>query len=131
MKIWLKVFFWGFLFNLIWEQLHSFLYVSYQGGPITFFILLRAAIFDAAVILVLIWLLRQLPRSWQSLWLLLAFSLVVSIGIEWWALNTDRWVYKASMPIVPLINTGLTPTIQLGFLALLVYYVVFVWMVKK
>ena len=131
MKTWFKVFFWGFLFNLVWEQLHSFLYLSYQAGPITFFILARAAVFDAAVILVFIWLLRRLPEKFQRPWLLLVWGFLLAVGIEWWALATGRWVNQASMPIIPLIHTGLTPTIQLAILSLLVYYLTFVRSAKK
>jgi len=40
----------SFLLNLIWENLQSFLYLSYQGGKITELILLRATLTDALII---------------------------------------------------------------------------------
>ncbi len=50
MKKWILVFVYAFGLNLIWENLHSFLYVHYKQGPITEFILVRAAISDALII---------------------------------------------------------------------------------
>src|SRR3989338_6127191 len=43
----------AFLLNLIWENLHSWLYAYYEGGVITEWILLRATLFDAIFITLL------------------------------------------------------------------------------
>jgi len=40
----------SFLLNLIWENLQSFLYLSYQAEKITELILLRATLTDALII---------------------------------------------------------------------------------
>ena len=50
----LLIFISAFVLNLIWENLHSFLYESYMGGKITEFILLRATLADAIMITVII-----------------------------------------------------------------------------
>src|SRR3989338_8107847 len=88
------VFVFAFLLNFIWEHLHSVFYVSYKGGEITNFILLKAALFDATVIALIIF----------------------AILLEKWALGTGRWVYTDAMPIIPFLRVGLTPVIQLGLL---------------
>ena len=106
-----SVFILSFIFNLIWEILHSALYLNYKGLEITGFILFRAAIFDAIVILLLIFISQKLKIN-KSLFIVLV-SLILAIGIEVWALQTGRWTYAPLMPIIPLIKTGLTPTIQL------------------
>jgi len=118
---WFFVFILAFGLNLIWENLHSFLYVHYQGGAITGFILARAALVDALVILVLIRIFCSLPWFPRHSWLIIFFGVAISLIIEYWALETNRWAYGETMPIIPLIGTGLTPTIQLGLLAYLVY----------
>ncbi len=121
MKKWILVFIFAFVFNLIWEFGHSFLYLSYKGGEITEFILVRAALTDAVIILGIIFLLRLIPVFVRRPWLIIIIGVIISIAIEWWALGSSRWIYKDIMPIVPILNTGLTPTIQLGLLSYIIY----------
>jgi len=110
---------WAFGLNMIWENIHSNLYVHYKGEEITELILFRAALFDAAVItLVGFFVLKKYIRVWQALAILALFA----IGLEWFALATGRWAYTDSMPIIPLLNTGLTPTIQLGLIAFGIFW---------
>lgn len=106
----------AFILNLIWENLHSLLYDNYRGGEITQFILLRATFADAVMITVV-----ALPFLFSSFfrkqsWLIVPILLTISIVIELYALETGRWAYNSLMPIIPFLNAGLTPTIQLGLL---------------
>lgn len=111
------VFILAFALNLIWEVLHSRLYLHYQGGPITFFVLARAAAVDAGLILIVVLAAQRLEKH-KYLFVALA-GLVLAVAIEVWALKTGRWAYGADMPIVPIIRTGLTPTVQLAVTALI------------
>ena len=132
MKKWLIIFIYGFLLNLVWENLHSALYLHYKNGPITGFILLRAALVDAFIILILIWLLRGLPfKFFHRPWAIILLGVIVAIFVEQWALNTGRWTYTEIMPIIPIINTGLTPTLQLGLLGYITYKLIFKRRVKS
>lgn len=115
----------AFGLNWVWENLHAGLYVHYQGGGISEFILTRAAIWDAVIILVLVTLLNFFAWSRSRSWLLLILGVIVAIGIEWWALETGRWNYGALMPIVPILGTGLTPTIQLALTGYFSYWLIF------
>lgn len=108
----LLVFLLAFILNLAWEFAHSVLYTSYQGGEISPFILLRAAVWDGVFIAAII-LLAILFKANKYIFVV-ASGLVLSIAIELWALQTGRWVYDAAMPTIPLLQTGLTPTIQLA-----------------
>ena len=114
----LSVFLLAFAFNFIWENLHSALYVHYKSGPISEFVLLRAAFADAIFITLLAALFIKIPYFQKRVWYSLIFGFVI---LEVFALRTGRWAYQEIMPIVPLIKTGLTPTIQLGILSYLVY----------
>ncbi|MGE5541345.1 MAG: hypothetical protein ACM3TU_03660 [Bacillota bacterium] len=107
--------------NYIWEHLHSVLYAHYKGGPITEFILARATLADAVLITLISmpFLLRE--RLAKRSWLIIIIGIVVSIGIEEHALTTGRWAYTAVMPVIPLLHTGLTPTIQIGLLGYFCY----------
>ncbi len=102
--------------NIIWENAHSVLYIHYQGGLITEFILLRAAFFDAAIITLVAYIFFSVLKIKYGLLSVIITLIVFAIGLETWALETGRWAYKAAMPIIPFIYTGLTPTIQLGLL---------------
>lgn len=117
-----QVFILGFIFNIIWENLHSSLYMHYQGGEITELILLRATLFDTAFIGLAFFIVYTISvlKNNKLLWLII-IGLVGAIIIELHALNTNRWAYGQAMPIIPFLNTGLTPTIQLAFITSLIY----------
>lgn len=109
----------AFFLNLIWENLHSVLYASYKGGAITEFILARASLFDAFIISVISLPFLLLSFFRKRVWLMFVIATVVAVMNEWYGLGTGRWVYNAYMPILPLVNVGLTPTLQLGTLGIL------------
>jgi hypothetical protein len=111
----LKVFWVGFVVSWLWEALHSALYSGYMNGPVTVFILFRAAFVDAVIISVSIFIARKFGK-YKTLFILSA-GLVVAVIIETWSLQTGRWEYNSLMPIIPVIKTGLTPTIQLAVTA--------------
>ncbi len=113
------IFFISLILNAIWENLHVFLYDNYMGGEITEFILLRASIADAIIITTI-----SIPFLYFSFlqkrpWLIIILGMIIGIFNEWYGLGTGRWMYNAHMPIIPLINVGLTPAIQLGLIGFL------------
>src|SRR3989338_3177894 len=110
----LIVFFTAFLLNFLWENIQGVLYVQYQGGEITRLILFRAALFDAAIITVFAAVLLLLPWPRTRLWLMPVLGVVFAVYLEWFALATGRWEYNALMPLIPLLNVGLSPSLQLG-----------------
>lgn len=110
----LLVFITAFVFNFIWEYFHSRLYVAYKALPITIPILLRAALFDAFFISALY---LAFPHSF---WVPVTFAFLFAAGLEIFALKTNRWQYKPSMPLIPIINVGLTPIIQLSLLTCII-----------
>jgi hypothetical protein len=108
----------AFVLNVAWEFAHSVLYVNYQGGEITKVILLRASLWDA-VFITLIVAMAYLFKLNRALAIIIGV-LLVSIVIELWAQSTGRWIYSTAMPLIPILNIGLTPTTQLaltGYLA--------------
>ena len=112
-----------FALNAIWENIHSVLYVHYQGAAITEIILLRAALVDAILISVVIILSSIFPQRIRFV-VFIVTLFIIAACIEWWALATNRWQYALAMPIVPLLKIGLTPFLQLaitGHIAQFVY----------
>jgi len=110
------------ILNALYENAHAFLYVHYQGGAISEGVLLHAALADAFIITALSLVFFYFERLARLAWLIVPLGFVVAIGIEWWALGTGRWAYGLLMPIIPLLGTGLTPTIQLGLLGYASYW---------
>lgn len=119
----ISVFILAFFLNWVWEILHSALYSNYRGGPITGFILFRASLVDAAIILILIFAAWKLKLN-KPLFVVFG-GLVISIVIETWVLQTGRWAYGLLMPIIPIIKTGLTPTVQLAVTGYIVQKMIF------
>jgi hypothetical protein len=54
--------------------------------------------------------------------MILIIGFVVAVVNEWYGLNTKRWKYKTSMPIIPILNVGITPAIQLAILGCASFY---------
>lgn len=120
----LKIFLAAFLLNWIWETLQIPLYAPYQPGPIfhtqTQWIL-AATFSDATFIAVLAVFFLKISHPQKRLWYAFMIGVIAAILVETYALQTGQWAYSELMPIVPLFNTGLTPTIQLGALAYLIF----------
>lgn len=116
MKKTFLIFIISFALNAIWENLHSLLYDNYMGGKITEFILLRATLSDAIYITIIALPFIFYPVFRKKDWLIIVFGFIISILIEYYALSTGRWAYNSFMPIIPFLEIGLTPTIQLGLL---------------
>ncbi|MBI2049155.1 MAG: hypothetical protein HYT29_01855, partial [Parcubacteria group bacterium] len=78
----LFVFLAGFLVNFLWENLHAPLYVHYQGGAISELVLIRAALFDAAIItLFAAFAFLILPRHFRR-WFMLITGVLFAVGLE-------------------------------------------------
>lgn len=117
------IFLLAFLFNVIWENLHSVLYSNYMGGKITEFILIRASLFDALVITIILLPFLYFKILKNKSWLIIVVGVIVAALNEYYGLTTNRWAYNSLMPILPIIKMGLTPIIQLGILGYFSYKV--------
>lgn len=123
-KKFLFVFLLAFVSNLIWENLHAGLYAHYMSGPVTQRALLLSTFTDAIFITILGVIFLRVAYFRQRLWFSFVIGAAVSIAVEVFALKTGRWAYNDLMPLVPIVKTGLTPTIQLGLLSYLIFKIV-------
>lgn len=113
------------LLNFIWEVAHSGLY-SYAYTPnfsITIWALLLSTFGDVVYTFLVIILFLKFFTQTNLLWLLI-IGVIFAIFWERFGLYVGLWQYNSAMPIIPLINTGLTPTIRLGLLSYLVLKIV-------
>ena len=87
-----------------------------MGGKISEFVLFHASLGDAVIITVVAIPFVLLSKLGKYTWLVIPIHITISISIELYALEAGRWAYNSYMPIIPYLNIGLTPTIQLGIL---------------
>lgn len=63
-------------------------------------------------------------RKIISITIVLLIGFFAATTIELRALADGRWAYTTAMPLVPVINVGFTPFLQLALLSLLTYTIV-------
>jgi len=119
-----KIFIYAFVLNWIWENTHAVLYYHPDGSVMTQWLLIQATLLDALFITGMGILFLSVTYFRKRLWYSIIFGIIVAVVIEWQALSAGYWAYTEAMPIVPILNTGLTPTIQLGLLSYLIYILV-------
>ena len=90
-----------------------------MGGKITEYILIRASLTDAIIITLISIPFLYFSFLKKNIWLIFIIGTIISILNELYGLKTDHWAYNDLMPIIPIIKTGLTPTLQLGLLGYL------------
>jgi hypothetical protein len=92
-----------------------------MGGEITEFILVRAALFDAVIITIILTPFIFLKSLNNKSYLIIIIGIIIAILNEWYGLSTARWAYNNAMPILPILEVGLTPALQLGVLGYISY----------
>ena len=120
--IWLVVI--TFILNLIWENLQMPLYTGYISYVIWGISCIKASLGDILIVLAMfipVVIFRN-KFDWfknytkLDLIIFLCVGLLISIGFEKFALATNRWQYSSLMPIIPLVNVGLSPVLQMMLL---------------
>ncbi|PIR97457.1 MAG: hypothetical protein COT91_01470 [Candidatus Doudnabacteria bacterium CG10_big_fil_rev_8_21_14_0_10_41_10] len=109
MKVYKIIFITALILNLIWEYLHFGLYRAIHPIVTQSYSLFLASLWDASWITVIFLLTRRF-----GLGVFIFITLVFSVVVEWSALYLNFWQYEDTMPLVPLLGTGLSPTIQLA-----------------
>ena len=114
------VFIIGFISNWAWENLHSPLYFHPNGEDITQLMLLSAALMDAVIITAVAAVFLSSAYLRSRLWLAFVIGIAIAVAIERFSLVAQRWAYSELMPVIPMLETGLVPTVQLGLLTWLI-----------
>jgi hypothetical protein len=115
----------GFSVNYVWEMVQMPLFIGMKfSDPYAWLICARASVGDAAILLVILsggrllfgsvtWF-RNLSTP-KLLYLILAGAFV-ALGIEKLSIVLDRWEYSHLMPVIPGVQVGLVPVIQMVLL---------------
>lgn len=127
----------AFLLNYPWEFLQVPFFAGMATAPhweaIKF--CSWATLGDAGIALVAFWVVAAAVRS--RAWILepslravlgfVAVGVTITVAFEWLATEVlHRWAYEPSMPILPLLETGLLPVLQWIILPPMI-----VWFVRR
>ena len=128
-RLLIYIFIIGFLLNLIWENVQAPLYEGYTNLWDHFMMCFWASIVDAAVILLLyalfaLWFKNSFwikHLNWKNGLLLMLVGAAIALGFEFWAFQNEVWAYTERMPLVPALNIGLSPLLQMMLLPLFTF----------
>jgi hypothetical protein len=119
-----------FILNFIWEISQAFLYSPHYagiGGLIKVHI--RASLGDVLMVVVIFLLNRLIlghkffkDNSNGAMFLpVIITGFILAVFVEKYALVMGWWTYNSIMPIIPLLNVGLTPILQMMVVPLILF----------
>jgi glycopeptide antibiotics resistance protein len=122
----------SFVLNFCWEWAHIGLYKDYEalGGGIS--LTLWATAGDVLYTIVGVVLIAVFFRNhdWlaspsQRHYIGAAFyGFCIALFVEWKAAALHRWAYTDAMPIIPWLNVGASPIVQMALLVPFTCYIV-------
>lgn len=117
LRIWL---FGGWSFNLVWEIAQRPLYGNYFGLGHHLWGCFMASLGDVMILGVLFGFMATASSSWcwyegnRVRWVPLAGAgATIATTIEYRALHLGEWFYADSMPLVPVLDIGVSPILQM------------------
>lgn len=115
--------------NFVWEFLHHQLYIcSIPATECAW----RDALIDALIILGIFFagIILFKDTSWNSrltkkkIFIVALASFIIAYIIELQGIYLGKWEYTELMPVIPLLNVGLSPILQMIVLPLLTFFIV-------
>jgi hypothetical protein len=114
----------AFVLHIIWENLHVRLYTGYEHLspklPITVYATIGDVMYTLGAVL-LIALFKGNLEWMQTVHLtdiagLAIVGIFIAVLVEYKALTLRRWSYLPEMPIIPTLNIGYSPVMQMTLL---------------
>jgi hypothetical protein len=123
----------AFLLNLAWELVQGPLYEGYHYNVQHIIFCALGAVADAIMVLLIYFGLALIFKNalWAQNLTISRILLVMVIGGMGAILSEKRhlaegsWAYAASMPIIPIVDAGLSPVLQFTVLPVLIYFLSF------
>lgn len=129
----------AFLLNFTWEVVQGPLYESFSEDIRHIAFCALAAVADAIMVL-LLYLGFALVYNKNPFWIQNSTTLRIAIVVlaggigailtEMRHLYEGNWAYAESMPIIPIVNVGISPVLQFMVLPVLIYYLSFYFLRK-
>ena len=119
-----------FIFNLVWEILHSSLYISFMLEENYWRTILFASLGDVLYVSLIFGIvsLNNNGFKWISIlknrdyWLVAFLGILTAVFVELKAAYLGKWVYTEAMPTI--FGIGISPLLQLAVTASLALWVV-------
>ena len=111
-----RIFLIAFVINLVWEYLQYDFYVPIHPLTRTWYTLIGASFLDAFYVLGLLVFFYRFGVG-----VVLFLALILAGSIEFWALHFQVWKYAEAMPMIPVVNLGLLPAVQLMISSLAIW----------
>ncbi len=116
----------AFLLHIIWENVQAPLYGGYQSFFQHLPICLIGAAGDVVITFLVLGVLllgkKGAVQTVADFMALAVIGFIVAVVIEHQALLIGMWHYSSAMPIIPWLNVGLTPIMQMTILLPLSFY---------
>lgn len=126
--------------NYLWEVAQAPLYLGFEDWNSVWWHCVVAALGDG----ILVWLIFvvgwitfkrfewYVHPSGRALAVMLVAGLLIGVGIEWVAINKlGRWAYTVHMPLLPGLDVGLVPTLQMLLLPPVIFRIAAWWVGKE
>lgn len=119
----------AFILNFIWEVAQGPLYENFQYDWKHISFCALASVADMFMVLVLFFGFSLIYKNvfWISHWNTNQVATLVLVGgvgailSERWHITQGDWAYAESMPVIPVIEVGLSPVLQFAILPLIIF----------
>ncbi|MDO8648882.1 MAG: hypothetical protein Q7R81_03800 [Candidatus Peregrinibacteria bacterium] len=125
----------SFTLHLLWENLQAPLYEGFDSFPQHFWICFKATWGDLLFMLTIyaalaivhrdpFWIADRSTYAHPATWIItLLIGVLLAVSFELWAVHIDhRWQYTEAMPLIPILQIGLTPVLQMAVIPLLTLF---------
>ena len=124
----------SFLLNFFWEMLQMPLYEGMKLNMQTTMLCSLASVADAIMVLLLYYAFAVIYKDpfWvhdltlQRILILVGVGATGAILVEIFHLSADSWKYSRIMPIIPILNVGISPVLQFMILPILSCWLAFI-----
>ena len=119
--------------NYFWEIAQGFLFVGMDSWENIWWHCFVASLGDG----LMVWVIHAAGWSifrrtdwfmsprWKGYGVMLTTGLIMAVAVEWLAVHVlQRWTYTADMPVLPGVNIGIAPLLQMLMLPPLIFYIV-------
>ena len=119
--------------NYFWEIGQAFLFVGMDNWEDIWWHCLVASLGDGLMVWTIHaagwsffrrsdWFVAPQPKGYG---VMLMTGLIIAVAVEWLAVHVlQRWVYTADMPVLPGVNIGITPILQMLMLPPVIFFIV-------
>lgn len=116
----------AFLLHVVWENAQAPLYAGYRSFSLHFPMCFIGTIGDVVITLLVLAFLRLLKKNdlqtAADFMALAMIGFIIAVFIEQNALLIGKWNYALSMPLIPYLQVGLAPILQMTILLPLSFY---------